>query len=381
MSTHDGAAPAACRRAAVRDREDAVVSRLQSLAAGLDDAPDPAFRAATRDRLVAMAAVRAPQPAPSRPRRALAFRAGDAATRPWRTRLTAGLAGAALTVTTLGALVALAADAAPGDVLYGVKRGTEQSRLALAGDSRGLTLLEFAGTRLAELDALDGTGSPQVVVALLDTMDAQASEGAALLAGQAVAGGDAALLRELGDWAAEQAAGLTDLRPRLPDGAAEAARESADLLIEVTERATGLATALGCPGGAATDGTDVLGPVPAPCPAEEPGAAPPADPTPQPSAPGGARRTADPGIAATPTTAPAPTSAPAAPGGAGSATPSAPPSAEAPAPAAPTVPVPAPRGGTPVPATPSLPPQVPTRTPPPPLVDTPLPICIPFLVC
>ena len=54
----------------------------------------------------------------------------------WRARLTAGLAGAALTVTALASLVALSTDARPGDVLYGVKRGTEQTQLALAGDDR-----------------------------------------------------------------------------------------------------------------------------------------------------------------------------------------------------------------------------------------------------
>ena len=63
MTRHDGATPAGGRRAVVRDREDAVLARLQQLAADLDDAPDPRFRAATRDRLAAMAAVRAPQPA------------------------------------------------------------------------------------------------------------------------------------------------------------------------------------------------------------------------------------------------------------------------------------------------------------------------------
>jgi hypothetical protein len=384
VSTHDGAAPAASRRAAARAGEDALVSRLQALAADLDDAPDPAFRAATRDRLVAMAAVRSPEPAPSRLRRALTARAPDAVARPWRTRLTAGLAGAALTVTTLGALVALATDATPGDVLYGVKRGTEQSRLALAGDSRGLTLLEFAGTRLTELDALDGAGAPQVVVALLDTMDAQTAEGAALLAGQAVAGGDATPLTELSDWAADQAAGLTALRPQLPDGAADAARESADLLAGVTERATGLGAALACPGGPATAGTDVLGPVPAPCPAEEPGATAPADPAPPTSGPGSTQRTTDPGVAASPTTAPAPAPAPGSPGGTGSPAPPAAPSAEAPRAPVPPVTVPAPGGASgsaPAPATPSLPVPVPTRTPPPPLVETPLPICIPFLIC
>ena len=46
------------RRAAVREREELVVTRLQSLAPQLDGEPDPDFRATTRARLVAMAAGR-----------------------------------------------------------------------------------------------------------------------------------------------------------------------------------------------------------------------------------------------------------------------------------------------------------------------------------
>src|SRR4051812_20270503 len=96
----------------VQDREDAVVARLHALAPHLDGEPSPEFRAATRARLVAMAAVRPPAPAPaSRLQRLLAGRAPDAAPPRWRTRLTAGIAGAALTVTAAAALVAVAADA------------------------------------------------------------------------------------------------------------------------------------------------------------------------------------------------------------------------------------------------------------------------------
>ncbi|MGY1635238.1 DUF5667 domain-containing protein [Geodermatophilus sp. SYSU D00742] len=386
MSTDDGAAPVASHPAAVRDREDAVVVRLQALAADLDDAPDPAFRAATRDRLVAMAAVRPPQPAPSRLRRLVATRADDALGRPWRTRLTTGLAGAALTVTTLAALVALATDAGPGDVLYGVKRGTEQSRLALAGDDRGLTLLQFATTRLAEVDALDGAGPADVVVALLDTMDAQTAEGAALLAGRAVAGGDAAPLHELAGWAAEQTHALTVLAPELTAGTDDAARESADLLARVTDRAAGLAVALSCPGGPATAGTDALGPVPAPC-ATGTDVAPPATAAPQAPATGSTPGMPAPGSAASPTPPPAPAPEPGptagAPGGTGVPVPATPPSAEAPQVPTSTRAGPAPGGarGVPGPAVPTPTVTRPPRTPPPPLVETPLPICLPFLVC
>jgi len=59
--SHDGTT-ASPRRAAARDREDAVVPALHSLAPSLDGEPDPAFREATRARLVAMAAVRSPSP-------------------------------------------------------------------------------------------------------------------------------------------------------------------------------------------------------------------------------------------------------------------------------------------------------------------------------
>ena len=132
--------------------DDGVVARLHALAPHLDGEPDPAFRAATRARLVAMAAVRSPSRRRSSGLKRLLRRPPDDAVRArWRTRLTAGLAGAALTVTAAASLVALADGARPGDVLYGLKRGTEQTQLALAGDARGTTLLGFASTRLDEL--------------------------------------------------------------------------------------------------------------------------------------------------------------------------------------------------------------------------------------
>src|SRR3954447_1096754 len=96
----------------VRDREDAVVAALQQLAPHLDGEPDPAFRAATRARLVAMAAVRSPQPEPvTGLKRVLAAGPGRAGGRALRPRLPAGLAAAALTVTAAASLVALAGNA------------------------------------------------------------------------------------------------------------------------------------------------------------------------------------------------------------------------------------------------------------------------------
>jgi hypothetical protein len=298
----------------VQDREDALVARLHALAPQLDGEPDPAFRAATRARLVAMAAVRTPAPEPaSRVRRLLAGRAPEATRAPWRTRLTAGIAGAALTVTAAAALVAMAADAQPGDVLYGVKRGTEQTQLALAGDSRGPTLLDFASTRLHELESLvdapsalpatgapaaDGTttvlaagADPALLLETLATMDQQTSQGAEWMAARAVTDRDDATLTELDAWAAHQTQGLAALRPFVPDAAGSAVGGSLALLSDITARSDALEESLACAAGPAVQGADALGPLPAPC-------------TPAPAAPaaGDATGVATPSVGAAPTT-------------------------------------------------------------------------------
>ena len=270
-------------------RDDVVVARLHELAPALDGEPDPAFRAATRARLVAMAAVRTPEPEPvTGGRRLLAVRASDAAPTRWRSRLTAGLAGAAMSVTALAALVAVSTDARPGDALYAIKRGTEQTHLALAGDARGETLLDLAATRLGELAEL-GDADPTLLLDTLRTMDDQTTEGAAWLTARAVSTEDAGPLEVLESWTTEQADGLSALAPRLPDGTADAARASLGLLSDVAVRLDGLQSTLDCAGGPAVDGADDLGPVPGSCTSQEvftpPGGGPGA-PVPD-SAPGG----------------------------------------------------------------------------------------------
>jgi hypothetical protein len=214
----DGATGAAHRHVDPVRPEEELVGRLQALSAELAATPDEEFRAATRTRLVAMAAVRTPAAAgatrrpPRRPAR-------------WRTRVTAGLTGAALTLAALGGLLALAQGARPGDLLYDLKRGGEQTQLALAGDDRGLTLLGFATTRLDELGQLVGVqphaapvagvvpaGSPvlaagpdlSLVVDTLQTMDAQTAEGTAALTTTAVAHADTGALTVLTGWADAQ---------------------------------------------------------------------------------------------------------------------------------------------------------------------------------
>jgi hypothetical protein len=254
-------------RTALGDPEDAVVARLEGLAVALDGEPDAAFRAATRARLVAMAAVRQPIPAQrSRLASLRSSRTATAAPARWRRRLTAGLAGATLSMTAVAAMAAVASNARPGDALYGLKRGTEATQLALASDStRGQTLLEFARTRLDELQTLGAGSSPDLALQTLHTMDSQTTAGAAWLDGRSVSTSSVVPLDTLTTWAAKQSTSLRALAPQLPAAASSAATTSLHLLSGVTTRAAGLRTALTCPTGPSVTGTDALGPVPSPC--------------------------------------------------------------------------------------------------------------------
>lgn len=269
---------------AVRDREAAVVTRLRALATQLDGEPAPAYRAHARARLVAMAAVRTPEPGrlPVRNRLLVARPVGRTPSRR-RGRITAGLAGAAVGVTGLAALVAVAAGAGPGDALYHLKRGTEQTRLALAGDGRGQSLLELAGTRIEELETLTGDGGAALFRQTLQTMDAQTVEAAALLTGDAVRTGDAETLDALAGWTVEQSAALAVLGDAVPVAAAQSYADSTALLEALTARAARLRTALECPTGPATVRDDELGPVPGRCPTDIPSPVTGPSPTPVPA--------------------------------------------------------------------------------------------------
>jgi hypothetical protein len=237
---------------------------LQETASRLDVEPDPEYLRAARQRLVAMAAVRTPAPVrPSALRRLLAARAVDAPAGSWRTRATAGLAGAALTVTSLATLVALSTGARPGDVLYGVKRGTEQTQLALAGDSRGHALLDLARTRLEELDDLDGDAG--LIASTLATMDDQTTEGATWYFARALDTSEPAPLDTVSRWATEQSAQLQAVGAGVPADATDDVAASLDLLDAITARADGWRTVFACPRTPGSAGSDRLGPVPGAC--------------------------------------------------------------------------------------------------------------------
>jgi hypothetical protein len=286
VKPHIGAGRAAFGAA---DDEQALIDRLSTLAPALDGEPDSEWQSRTRGRLVAMAAVRSPQPDPASPlRRLLARREGPRSL--WRARLTAGLAGAAAGVVGVATVVSLSADAKPGDALYGLKRGTELTQLAMAGDERGRTLLGFASTRVEELlVVLPDEPSADVVVETLETMDTQTLDGAAWLAERALETGSSAPLEELAGWSAGQAAALDGLlESGIPSSAADDVADSTSLLERIDDRIAELRVALDCASGPATAGSDDLGPVPVDCPPPSPttvGSAPGSGPTGEPGTP------------------------------------------------------------------------------------------------
>ncbi len=140
----------------------ALAFRLQAVAPDLASTvvPRPEFRAALRTRLVAVATVQAatlataPAPACSGSR-TLGSAGSLTETRKAQRRM--GVAAAAMAGVVAFAGVGVAASRSlPGQPFYGLKRGTEDVQLALAhGDTaKGRTHLEFAATRLREVQAM-----------------------------------------------------------------------------------------------------------------------------------------------------------------------------------------------------------------------------------
>jgi hypothetical protein len=209
-------------------------------------------------------------------------------------------------------------------MLYGLKRGTEQTQLALAGDARGQTLLDLASTRLDELEALveegpsalpaaggaGGAGEtvlaagadPELVIATLETMDDQTTEGTAWLTDRAVTTRDDGPLDQLDVWVTAQTGELVALAPALPDAAGAAVSHSLALLSEVGLRTDGLQEALTCSAGPAVGAADALGPTPADCVPAVPGGPSEGTGVPEvgPSTGSSAAPTATPGVPTTP---------------------------------------------------------------------------------
>jgi hypothetical protein len=137
--------------------------------------PRPEFRAALRQRLVAVATVQGVDAATVSP--VTKIREAGAT---WKVqRRMAVLAGGAAAVTAIAGVGVGASRSLPGDPFYGVKRATEDVQLATSfgQEAKGRRHLEFARTRLAEVEALAGQtdaladaipGKPGALGALVD---------------------------------------------------------------------------------------------------------------------------------------------------------------------------------------------------------------------
>jgi Domain of unknown function (DUF5667) len=223
------------------------IRSLVTVAAALEPAslpmPDPAFRFQLRNQLVDMASGRSSVGARARNRFA-AF--NDRMRQNLRVLVATGLAATLLAGS--GATLAAASTALPGDALYPVKLFRESAQLAFAsGASEGLMRLQFARTRLHEIQGLEerGTRNSDLYIATLDRMDSLTQTGSTLLIDAFRNGAKPAILRTVDGFASVQQQDLEALLPRLPAGALPAARASLVVLQLVTRTVNNVLS--GCP--------------------------------------------------------------------------------------------------------------------------------------
>ena len=176
-------------------------AELVELVGGLralpEPAPDPAYTAALRERLMAEAPTALRAAADERLATEARLRLGrgsDPVTTPVRRRrrLAAAVAGAVVVGSTASMAVA-SQHALPGDRLYPLKRGLESAHAQLTFDraARGGVLLDSASTRLDEVQQLSRDGaSADRVAETLDAFSREASTGADLLVADYEATGD-----------------------------------------------------------------------------------------------------------------------------------------------------------------------------------------------
>lgn len=174
------------------------------------------------------------------------------------------IVGVAVGAIAVSGISAASGNAVPGDALYGVKRSTERAQLALASSevTRGQLFLDFARTRLAEAQALQGDKAG--FAAVLSDMDGDTRQGVRLLTTSAVQRKDAAALDAIAAFLTGQRQQIADMVARLTGADRERALASLALLDSIDKRADGLRRSLAC-GSNASTGSDQLGPLPRFC--------------------------------------------------------------------------------------------------------------------
>lgn len=230
----------------------AVADALRAIPA--PPAPRPEFRAALRQRVVAVATVQGVGTAEASP-----LQRARTAGSTWKVqrRLSALAAGAAV-VTGIAGVGVGASRSLPGQPLYGVKRAAEDAQLAatFGTEARGKRHLEFARTRLAEVKALagdssslapvvrahgvsaalaDAGGRAKLIQDTLHAMDSETRSGANDLLHAFRSSGSREPLTALNRFAREQYRTLRSLTPTLPAAAQPAANASLALLAVVAD--------------------------------------------------------------------------------------------------------------------------------------------------
>lgn len=229
-----------------------LASALQALPVG----PRPEFRDSLRQRLVAVAAVQAePAPAPTATEKARDWVSS------WRgQRRLAVAAGGLAAVTAIAGIGISGSRSLPGDPFYAVKTAAERVQLATtSGDlDRGKLHLDFARTRLDEVEALAGDSSASTIVSTLRRMDRETRAGTTDLTQAWHASDSAKPITILSSFATKQTAELTAVLPELPAPAKAQADQSLALLrgvaVVVSQMAAVTCADAPCPGVTTTSG-------------------------------------------------------------------------------------------------------------------------------
>ncbi len=293
---------------------------VRAVVDGLRELPPPPtrpeFRAELRAQLVAVTprlvaegvtpAAARDGPRPGRLRRV---------TRPMRRPVAVLAVAATVLVVLLVGAVWLSGSAIPGDVLYGVKRASENVQLSLtSGDvSRGRAYLDLAKTRVEEAASLWSRSSPtslgagrqasgavdphtaSLMTSALNDADSDTTSGAQLLTGAAVRDQTTAPLDSTIAWARPQASRLEAMAHAVPAGALHnRVGLSQQLVQRLLARAEQLKPRVHC-ACQGTTSSDDLGPLPClTCSGASP--AKPAVPA-SPARPGGSGSVGSPGSA------------------------------------------------------------------------------------
>jgi hypothetical protein len=268
----DGTTPATAVSPAMASMA-GLAGALRAAGAAAPAGPDADFRAALRQRLVAVATVQAADPVvsgidvPSRPRVVLGARAR---------RGLAALVGTAAIATSVTGVAVAASRSLPGDPFYGVKKSTEAVQLWAAHGNlaKGKRHLEFARTRLAEARALPPTSSH--LTSTLSAMNSQTTQGAAELVAAAKSSDSTAPLTVLATFSQQQYTGLSQLASTLPPAARAPEAAAVTLLTTVIKQvqtvAHGRCVLCRVSGGSPLTSTSPAPSAAGPSPAHTPGA-------------------------------------------------------------------------------------------------------------